>query len=68
MIELLKKFREDEIKLGDMPMNRVRIHEVGVLLQNVKTLEVFPNINSFDKDKDDKKDNNKDITFLDVVS
>ena len=68
MIELLKKFREDEIKLGDMPLNRVRIQEVVVLLQNVKSLEVFPNINVFDEDKDDKNDKNKDITFFDVAS
>ena len=68
MIELLKKFREDEIKLGDMPLNRVRIQEVVILLQNVKTLEVFPNINVFDEDKDDIKDINKDITFFDVAS
>jgi len=68
MIELLKKFREDEIKLGDMPLNRVRIQEVVMLLQKVKTLEVFPNIDVFDEDKDIKKDNNENITFFDVAS
>ena len=63
-IALLKKFREEEIKLGDIPLNKVKIQEIVLLSQNLKNLEVFSNINVFDEDKDDKKDNNEDITFL----
>ena len=67
IIELLKNFREDEIKSGEMPLTRSRIQEIVILLQNTKTLEVFPNINLIEKNEI-KKDNFDEITVYDVIS
>ena len=63
--EILKKFREDEIKSGDMPLNRGRIKEIVNLLENIKNLEIFPNINTLEKDE--KEEEKKDITVFDVI-
>ena len=67
LIDLLKAFREDEIKSGDMPLSRTRIQEISTLLQNAKTLDVFPNINSIEKDEKEEI-KNEEITVYDVVS
>ena len=66
IIEILKKFREDEIKSGDMPLSRVRIQEIVDLLKNAKELEIFPNFNSIDSDE--KYEIKKEMTVFDVVS
>ena len=48
-IDILKKYREDENKSGDMPLNRGRIFEITSLLNNVKELEIYPNFNGIEK-------------------
>ena len=48
-IDILKKYREDENKSGDMPLNRGRIFEITSLLNNVKELEIYPNFNNIEK-------------------
>ena len=50
VIDILKKYREDEKKSGDMPLNRGRIIEIISLLNNVKELEVYPDFNMLEKD------------------
>ena len=67
IIEILKKFREDEIKSGDMPLTRVRIQEIIDLLKNAKELEMFPNFNIIDSnEKNEIK--KEEMTVFDVVS
>ena len=51
VIDILKKYREDEKKSGDMPLNRGRIIEIISLLTNVKELEVYPDFNMLEKDE-----------------
>ena len=50
-----------------MPLSRTRIQEISTLLQNAKTLDVFPNINSIEKDEKEEI-KNEEITVYDVVS
>ena len=66
IIEILKKFREDEIKSGDMPLSRGRIKEIVNLLENIKNLEIFPNINMLEKDEKEEE-KKEDITVFDVI-
>ena len=68
IIKLLKKYRDDEISLGDLPMSRVRTKEIIILLQNIKNLEVFPNINLIESNEEEKENNKEDITVFDIVS
>ena len=71
MIKLLKKYRDDEISLGDLPMSRTRTKEIIILLQNIKNLEVFPNINLIEgneEEKESNKENKEEITVFDIVS
>jgi hypothetical protein len=71
MIKLLNRYREDEISLGDLPMSRARTKEIIILLQNIKKLEVFPNINLIDSDGEEKEnniENKEEITVFDIVS
>ena len=67
IIEILKKFREDEIKSGDMPLNRIRIKEIVDLLNNLKDLEIFPNIHLVE-DKNIKYKKDEEKTVFDVLS
>ena len=62
----MKKFREDEIKSGDMPLSRGRIKEIVNLLENVKNLEIFPNINMLEKDEKEEE-KKEDINVFDVI-
>ena len=66
MIEILKKFREDEKKMGDMPLNRGRIYEIISLLNNVKNLEIYPDFNELKRSETDNK--NEEITIYDAIS
>ena len=67
IIDILKKFREDETKSGDMPLSRVRIKEIVDLLENIKNLEIYPEINIIEK-KENYKNEKKEITVFDVLS
>ena len=67
IIEILKKFREDEIKSGDMPLNRKRIKEIVDLLKNIKNFEMFPNINKIEHD-DNQQEKNEEKTVFDIIS
>ena len=66
IIEILKKFREDEIKSGDMPLSRVRTKEIVDLLNNLKDLEIFPNINLIEENE--IKEKKEEITVFDIIS
>ena len=72
MIKLLKNYRDDEISLGDLPMSRARTKEIIILLQNIKKLEVFPNINLIENNEEEENEKNKEnkdeITVFDIVS
>ena len=67
IIDILKKFREDEKKIGDMPLNRIRINEIISVLNNVKDFETYPNFNDLNK-IGDQKDNNEDGKIFDSIS
>ena len=41
-IEIIKKYIDDEIKSGAMPLSRNRIEEVKYILEELKNLEIFP--------------------------
>ena len=49
-------------------MSRVRTKEIIILLQNIKNLEVFPNINLIESNEEKKENNKEDITVFDIVS
>ena len=65
--DIFKKFREDEIKSGDMPLSRLRIKEIVNLMENVKNLEIFPDINLIEENEN-KENEKKEITVFDVLS
>jgi hypothetical protein len=67
IIEILKKFREDEIKSGEEPLSRERYVEIINLLQNVKNLEIYPDFNIIEKNEKEEK-NKKEVTVFDIVS
>ena len=67
IIAILKKFREDERKIGDMPLNRGRIYEIISVLNNVKDLEVYPNFNDFKK-IESQIINKEEIAIFDSIS
>ena len=39
---VLKKFLEDEMKSGDMPLSRNRINEMKEILEKIKNLDLYP--------------------------
>jgi serine/threonine protein kinase len=41
-IEIIKKYIDDEIKSGAMPLSRNRIEEIKYILEELKNLEIFP--------------------------
>ena len=67
IIEILKKYREDEKKSGGMPLNRRRIQEIISLLKNVKEFEVFPNFN-ISEDNKIKEKKFEEINIYDIIS
>ena len=66
IIEIFKKFREDEIKSGDMPLSRKRTKEIVDLLIKIKDFEMFPNINIIEKEEQQEK--KEEITIFDIIS
>ena len=66
IIDILKKFREDEKKIGDMPLNRIRINEIISVLNNVKNFETYPNFNDLNKIGSQKE--NEDGKIFDSIS
>ena len=67
VIDILKKFREDENKSGDMPLNRGRIFEITSLLKNVKELEIYPNFNDIKKNGC-QNDNKKELLINEMIT
>ena len=67
IIEILKKYRDDENKSGGMPLNRGRILEIISLLKNVKDLEIYPNFND-EKINEIQSEKRHEITIFDVFS
>ena len=63
----LKKFREEEKKMGDMPLNRGRIYEIISLLTNLKKLEIYPCFNDLNKEEFKVKQN-KEVNEYDFIS
>ena len=41
-IEIIKKYIDDEIKSGAMPLSRNRIEEIKYILEELKNLDIFP--------------------------
>ena len=52
---VLKKFLEDEMKSGDMPLSRNRINEMKEILEKIKNLDLYPD---FMSEFNEKKNNN----------
>ena len=68
IIELLKKFRKDEIVLGDMPLIRSRVQEIYDLLKSVKELELFPELNKETKVENEIVEQKEETSIFDIVS
>ena len=69
IIEIFKKFREDEMKSGDMPLSLNRIKDIVYLLKKIKDFEMFPNINKIEKEEQkEKKEEKEEITIFDIIS
>ena len=68
IIDILKKYREDEKKIGDMPLNRGRIYEIISLLNNIKDLEIYPYFNDLNKQGLLLEEQNENAIFYDAIS
>ena len=62
--EILKKYMEDEIKSGSMPLSRSRLEDCKFVLEKLKDLEIFPNDENEDNIKENNNNNNDDIKVL----
>ena len=64
--EILKKYMEDEIKSGSMPLSRSRLEDCKFVLEKLKDLEIFPNDENEDnvKENNNNNKNNDDIKVL----
>ena len=47
--DTMKKYLDDEIKSGAMPLSRNRIEEIKFILEHLKNLEIFPYSNFNEK-------------------
>ena len=60
---VLKKFLEDEMKSGDMPLSRNRINEMKEILEKIKNLDLYPDFLSILNEKNNNNLlNNNNIT------
>lgn len=66
-IEILKRYRDDEKKSGNMPLNKERIKDLFDLLNSLKNLELFPNINWLDIEEDEEKEK-ENLNIFDLLS
>lgn len=67
--DMMRKFLDDEIKSGAMPLSRTRLEEIKFVLDKIKTLDVYPDF--FDLEKKKKNNNSaheSEICVMDVVS
>ena len=67
IIEILKQYREDEKKIGDMPLNRGRIYEIISILNNIKDLEIYPDFACLEKNEI-KNGKSEEITKFNTIS
>ena len=67
LIEILKNFRDYEDKLNDVPLNQDRVKEMVELLNNIKDLELFPNINQLEIEEEIEIKKQK-ITIFDLLA
>ena len=61
--DMMRKFLDDEIKSGAMPLSRTRLEEIKFVLDNIRTLDVYPDFLELSK----KKENNE-LCVMDVVA
>ena len=61
--DMMRKFLDDEIKSGAMPLSRTRLEELKFVLDNIRTLDVYPDFLELSK----KKENNE-LCVMDVVA
>ena len=69
--DMLKKFLEDEIKSGAMPLLRSRFEEVKFVFDKIKALEVYPNflcLDSGSNNSNNGKVSIDDLCVMDVIS
>ena len=60
--ETLKKFLDDEIKSGSMPLSRSRLEDIKFVLEKLKLLEIYPDYIYIDeKELEEKKNKEKDM-------
>ena len=59
--DTMKKFIEDEIKSGAMPLSRNRLEEVKFILEGLKNLEIFPNFQDIEENHNNNKENENEI-------
>ena len=60
--ETLKKFLEDEIKSGSMPLSRSRLEDIKFVLEKLKNLNVYPNYNLIGEEE--KKEPKEMMDFI----
>ena len=67
IIENLKNFRDYEDKLNDVPLNQDRVKEMVELLNNIKDLELFPNINQLEIEEEIEI-KKKEVSIFDLLA
>lgn len=66
--DMMRKFLDDEIKSGAMPLSRTRLEEIKFVLDKIKTLDVYPDFLDLEKKKNDNPGEEREICVMDVVS
>ncbi|MCQ2818473.1 MAG: hypothetical protein MJ252_14490, partial [archaeon] len=59
--DTLKKFLDDEVKSGAMPLGRSRLEDVKFVLEKIKTLEVYPDYDNVEEGSERK---NVDLMYF----
>jgi hypothetical protein len=66
--DTMKKFIEDEIKSGAMPLSRNRLEEVKFILEGLKNLEIFPNFKDIEENKNKNNENENENEIIKAIS
>ena len=64
--ETLKKFLDDEIKSGSMPLSRSRLEDIKFVLEKLKLLEIYPDYIYIDEKEIEEK-NQKEKDMMDFI-
>ena len=62
--EMLKKFLDDEIKSGSMPLSRARLADIRFILERLKDLEVYPNYHILGEENEEMEEKKNIMEFI----